>query len=209
METEGIQSYSILIIFTNGNVHSVKETEAALEEVKDEPLSIIIVGVGPGDFGDMAFIGKLQSQGSRVQFVDLKAHGENELAEECLKEVPVQLAKYFSDKGVQPNPPIATDEIVIEPFKEENEVQANVVVSESGDIQVESDTKPEQGSKIKNYARQGANMAYTKGRSMFQKQFGRVSKQMTRKMDQMVNAKVNQIFGIKNTPAKRKNNKKW
>ena len=185
------------------------ETEAALDEVKDEPLSTVIVGVGPGDFSDMEFLNERRQKddGDRVQFVDIKVHDEAALTEETLKGIPEQLVSYFGSKGIRPNPPVEIDEIVIEPFKEEEEVQANVVISDSGDVQVQSDVKPpEEQEPMK--TQQLGNMACKYGKPMFQKQFGRINKTMQRHFDKMVTQQVNQIFGISNKPAKKQGNRR-
>jgi hypothetical protein len=211
MESDN-QAYSILIIFTNGNVHSVDETVAALDEVKDEPLSIVLVGLGPSDFSDMSFLNERQGNGDRVQFVDMKAHPDKDdsLTEETLKEIPQQLVSYFVSKEIRPNPPVETDEIIIEPFNEEEEVKADIVISESGDIQVETDAKPpaadddgknENTSKLRFFGGKATAMLIQQGK----KQFGRVQMNMQRKFDRMIDKKVNETFGISNAkPARKK-----
>ena len=88
---EGHQEYSILAIFTNGNVQSVGETIQSLAGVKDEPLSIVVVAVGPGDFADMSFLNEEQKAGSRVHFVDSKAYEANALTEETLCRMLIYL----------------------------------------------------------------------------------------------------------------------
>jgi hypothetical protein len=214
MESGG-QEYSILIIFTNGKVHSTCETIEALEEVKDDPLSIVVVGVGPGDFSDMEFFNEhseKQVNGNRVQFVDMKAHQEetDALTEETLKEIPQHLVNYFVSKEIRPNPPVETDEIVIEPFNEEEEVTANIVVSESGDVKVESDAKPpSQPSSVSNeedkkedgklgaLKRKGKAGFMKQGKRMLglqTKKFGRMQKQMQKKMDKMVDQNLKKVF---------------
>jgi hypothetical protein len=215
MESDN-QAYSILIIFTNGNVHSVDETVAALDEVKDEPLSIVLVGLGPSDFSDMPFLNERQGNGDRVQFVDMKAHQDRDdaLTEETLKEIPQQLVSYFVSKEIRPNPPVETDEIMIEPFNEEEEVKADIVISESGDIQIETDAKPpaaddgnnEEPSKLRIFGGKAKAMVMPMLMQQGKKQFGRVKMNMQRKFDRMVNTKVNETFGI--TPVKKKPAKK-
>jgi hypothetical protein len=216
----GNQEYSILIIFTNGNVHSVEETVVALDEVKDEPLSIVIVGVGPGDFSDMSFLSERQQNGDRVQFVDMKAHQENDdaFSEETLKEIPEQMIKYFESKEIGPSPPVEADEIVIEPFNEEEEVKADIVISESGDIQVESDAKPpsakeddKKNSKLNILGGKGKQMLLTQGKRMLARQtkmFGRIQTKMQRKMDMFIEQKINTTFGLTTKPKPKPVNKK-
>jgi hypothetical protein len=214
MESDG-QEYSILIIFTNGKVHSTTETIEALEEVNGDPLSIVVVGVGPGDFSDMEFLNEhseKQDNGNRVQFVDMKAHQEeaDALTEETLKEIPQHLVNYFVSKGIIPNPPVETDEIVIEPFNEEQEVTANIVVSESGDVKVESDAKPptqptsvsneedkKEDDKLGGVKRKGRAEFMKQGKRILGRQtkkFGRVQKQMQKRMDKMVDQRFKKVF---------------
>ena len=81
------------------------------------PLSIIIVGIGPADFGQMVALDgdvnplysqKLGKYTARdiVQFVpfrDLK-NDPVRLAREVLAEVPRQMTDYFQSMGMRPNP---------------------------------------------------------------------------------------------------------
>jgi hypothetical protein len=231
---EGSQNFTILTIFTNGNVHSVEETVAALGNVAEAPLSVVVMGVGPSDFGDMSFLNECQEKdGTRVHFVDTKLllqqdgdDNENDkaLTEKTLSVIPKQLVSYFSSKNIQPNPPVEPDEIVIEPFSEPFGAQPGIVVSENGDISVEagatggdadanenndtSTTLPG-GVKISEPLQAGIG----KGKTMFlaqaRKQFGKISKQMERNINRTIDQKVNKMFGIKNaTGGKKKNQRK-
>ena len=60
-----MQEYSILAIFTNGNVHDKEVTIKAIEEVIDDPLSIVVIGVGPSDFNDMTFLNEADNNKKR------------------------------------------------------------------------------------------------------------------------------------------------
>jgi hypothetical protein len=46
-------TYSILLIITDGDIQDIDETKKAIENACDKPLSIIIIGVGNGDFSNM------------------------------------------------------------------------------------------------------------------------------------------------------------
>jgi hypothetical protein len=203
----GNQEYSILAIFTNGNVHSTAATIEALDEVKDDPISIVVVGVGPGDFGDMKFLNEAdQSQNSRVHFVDMKSHQaeDSALTEETLKDIPQHLVDYFDAQGIKPNPPVEADDIVIEAFKEEDEVEASVVVTESGNIQVTSDATPpdasnEKPGKLGLLGRKTKEQMMKQGKRILarqQKQFGKVQKKMQKKMDRMIGQQMKQAFKV-------------
>jgi hypothetical protein len=47
------QHYHILIIICNGEITDMDQTVAAIIDASDIPLSIIIIGVGDGNVGDM------------------------------------------------------------------------------------------------------------------------------------------------------------
>lgn len=210
------QEYTILTIFTNGSVHSVEETIAAFADVMSEPLSIVVIGVGPSDFADMSFIKECQAKGNRVHFVDAKAHKDASVTEASLSVIPEQLTSYFQSKGIQPGIPIESDEIVIEPFSEENEVVAAVVVSGTGDIEVDTNatapaenaTKPKIPGALAAMGGKGQTMVINQAK----RQFGRVGKQMQRNFNKLIDQKVNKIFGISSVtsavPKKQSNRKK-
>jgi hypothetical protein len=189
----GNQEYSILIIFTNGNVHNEEETIAAIDAVSSEPLSIVVVGVGPGDFGKMSFLNEKRNDRDYVLFVEMKAHEQDEdaLSEATLKPIPAQLVSYFVSEGIRPNPPVESDEIVIEPFNEALDVEVDVTTSESGEVQVHCNAKPEE-SKFTKYGKQGTTMFMKQGQTILNRQkktFGRVQKNMERKMHKMIDGK--------------------
>eukprot|EP00934_Nitzschia_sp_Nitz4_P006407 Nitzschia sp. Nitz4//scaffold178_size73299//10038//12047//NITZ4_005692-RA/size73299-processed-gene-0.23-mRNA-1//-1//CDS//3329539101//6397//frame0 len=188
------QEYTILTIFTNGGLHSVEETKAAIAETQNEPLSIVVIGVGSDSFTDMELVEQCQKEGSRVQFVDVKKHDESALSEVTLREIPEQLVAFFQSKDISPKAPIESDEIVIEPFNGENEVTADVTISDTGDIEVNTDAKPpEQESKPSMFATlsgKGQNMVMSQAK----RQFGRVGKKMQRKINRLIDTNVNKMF---------------
>jgi len=58
------QAYSILILLTNGGPTEPNKTVQALQTVDDAPLSVVIVGVGGGNFDGMQLVeSKLNAAG--------------------------------------------------------------------------------------------------------------------------------------------------
>ena len=106
-EDEGKLSYTILLILTAGNVENVKETKQKLIESSDDPLSVVIVGIGDADFTGMEFLDEHDPtrEGGRditkfVRFGDYKSF--NALTEAVLDEIPDQLVSYYFDKKIMP-----------------------------------------------------------------------------------------------------------
>ena len=56
----GAFTYHMLLILTDGKVEDMNETKHILVEASKLPLSIIIVGIGNGDFGKMNILGKFK-----------------------------------------------------------------------------------------------------------------------------------------------------
>jgi len=113
----GFQHYSILLIITDGVINDMDQTIQAIIEASRLPLSIIIVGVGNADFGQMNRLdsdGKLLSLGGKqaardiVQFVPMmkfKGAHPSLLAKETLAEVPSQVLSYMKQNNILANPP--------------------------------------------------------------------------------------------------------
>ena len=106
-EEEGKLSYTILLILTAGNVESVKETKEQLIEASDDPLSVVIVGIGDADFTGMQFLDEHDPETEQgrditkfVRFSDYKSF--NALTEAVLDEIPEQLVSYYYDRGQMP-----------------------------------------------------------------------------------------------------------
>jgi Copine len=55
-------NYSFLLVITDGVVHDMSETMACLSELEEEGISIVIVGVGNEDFGDMKILDDIGNQ---------------------------------------------------------------------------------------------------------------------------------------------------
>jgi hypothetical protein len=100
------QTYTILLILTDGAVSDVDLTTACLQEVSDKPMSIVIVGIGGADFSAMQFLDDFRKQDSCdiVQFVEFNKHSRDaaDLSSATLKEVPNQLVAYFQKRGIEP-----------------------------------------------------------------------------------------------------------
>ncbi|KAJ5077497.1 copine [Anaeramoeba ignava] len=111
------QKYYILLILTDGAITDMEYTTRALIEASKLPISIVIVGIGPADFGKMDILdgddstlkidGK-KAQRDIVQFVpfrDFKTKGMDKLAKATLAEIPKQVVQYFSKQKIPPNSP--------------------------------------------------------------------------------------------------------
>ncbi|GIL72855.1 hypothetical protein Vretimale_4529 [Volvox reticuliferus] len=109
--------YTALLILTDGAIMDMEDTIEAIIAASVLPLSIIIVGIGSDEFGDM---NKLDGDNSRlssgnrmavrdiVQFVEFyKYHGDGiRLAQEVLRELPAQLLEYMKTNHIQCPPPL-------------------------------------------------------------------------------------------------------
>ncbi|KAI9338258.1 Copine-domain-containing protein [Zopfochytrium polystomum] len=111
--------YHILLILTDGQITDMEATTHALAAAANLPLSIIVVGVGSANFGDMRTLdGDGDETGWRrrlapypggppvrdiVQFVSMAEVGGDPfaLARETLREVPEQFMQYVQAKGIK------------------------------------------------------------------------------------------------------------
>jgi Copine len=75
----------------------------------DAPLSIVVFGVGEGDFSGMCRLedrykmGKCRDNVWFVKYAELK-DSHDKLTVAALDHIPVQLVTYFVGKGISPNP---------------------------------------------------------------------------------------------------------
>jgi Copine/C2 domain len=115
------QCYSTLVILTTGEITDLTDTiDVICAAAEDAPLSIVIIGVGTGDFQLMDILtgygdesGKLRHSNGvpiareLVSFVTFHEFGGN--ASQCvvegLREVPEQFVQYFTNAGIKPLPP--------------------------------------------------------------------------------------------------------
>ena len=107
-------NYHIIMILTDGMIDDMKETKDSLVAASFLPISVIIIGIGNGDFTkmdvlDADVIPLYDSTGRKadrdlVQFVPYNQFKDNPqlLAEQVLEEIPRQVVEYFQHKGIQP-----------------------------------------------------------------------------------------------------------
>jgi len=106
------------LILTAGNVESVKETKKQLIAASDDPLSIVIVGIGEANFKGMEFLDEHDPEREDgrditkfVRFSDYKSF--NALTEAVLDEIPDQLVSFFYNKKIMPGQFEAVDEATV------------------------------------------------------------------------------------------------
>jgi len=136
---EGSQSYTILLILTDGAVTDVRRTAAAIERASSSPLSIVIVGVGNADFSAMQFLDDMPTQRDIAQFVPFNqfAHDSIALTSQTLEEIPQQLSSYFQSRGISPNPALARSESVMSiASADEEEIDLSLDLSDENNIVV-------------------------------------------------------------------------
>eukprot|EP00124_Ichthyophonus_hoferi_P003790 Ihof_evm5s354 gene=Ihof_evmTU5s354 len=111
------QSYTILLIITDGVITDMQNTKDAIVAASSLPLSIVIVGVGKADFTEMNILDAdvtplVNRQGQKmkrdiVQFVPFRefqnSTNTGHLAEAVLEEIPDQFISYFRSKNITPN----------------------------------------------------------------------------------------------------------
>jgi hypothetical protein len=141
------QGYSVLLIFTNGSPADSEKTLAVLKAVDDAPLSVVIIGVGEGDFRALeALVASQKASDSRdnVRFVNYQSLKIDhvKLTEAALDAIPDQLVAYFVGKGIDPLPEADTDDVVVEPYKEGQDVSVPICFTEAGDPVVSGDARP-------------------------------------------------------------------
>ena len=105
--------YDILLILTNGNIKDEIETINNIVESSFLPISIIIVGIGNGDFGYMDSFDEneeilinnsnnLKFNRNNIKFIHFNQYlkkEENKLTEEMLKDIPKQITEYYQNKN--------------------------------------------------------------------------------------------------------------
>ncbi|GMI21728.1 hypothetical protein TrCOL_g13282 [Triparma columacea] len=114
-EANGGQAYSVLLIITDGEITDMKETKHAIIGACEEPISVIIVGVGNCEFKKMTILdgdgedGLTTKDGMKasrdiVQFVPFRDFKDDKekLATATLAEFPAQVIEYLKSKNIQP-----------------------------------------------------------------------------------------------------------
>ncbi|KAL7986272.1 hypothetical protein Chor_011438, partial [Crotalus horridus] len=103
--TDGSQYY-VLLIITDGVISDMLQTKEAIVSASSLPMSVIIVGVGPAEFGAME-----ELDGDEIRFVpfrDYVDHSGNHilsmarLAKDVLAEIPEQLLSYMKTRDIKP-----------------------------------------------------------------------------------------------------------
>merc|ERR1740124_187453 len=136
-QSQGKQSYTILLILTDGSVSDPAATAEVLRQASAAPLSVVIVGIGNADFSAMQFLDDCaQGEGDIAQFVPFNSYRNHgvELTSQTLREIPTQLVNYFWKRNrIPPLAPIQCeeDEIVIED-EEEDEVDLSLDFGSGG-----------------------------------------------------------------------------
>jgi hypothetical protein len=106
--------YMILFILTDGEIHDRQEVIDQLVECNVLPMSVVIVGIGSGDFSIMHELDDdnmemVDSKGRKtqrdlVQFVEFEKFSNSgvALAKEVLEELPRQVSEYFQLMNITP-----------------------------------------------------------------------------------------------------------
>lgn len=110
------QNYYVLLVLTDGIISDEQKSIDWIVQGSFAPLSIVIIGIGNDDFSAMEKLDAddvplVDSRGRRmdrdiVQFVAFRdcGHNEAELSRHVLAEIPRELANYFTQRGIVPNP---------------------------------------------------------------------------------------------------------
>ena len=114
--TQENQKFSILLIVTDGIINDMQQAIDQIVRGSENPIGIIIVGVGEADFEAMDQLDgdeeDLYSSATRrymaadiVQFVPFKTfkHDSSLLAKEVLTEVPGQLLAWMRKHNIKPH----------------------------------------------------------------------------------------------------------
>lgn len=132
------QCYSTLVILTTGEITDLTESiDVICSAAEDAPMSIVIIGVGTGDFQFMDLLtgngdecGKLRHSNGvpitreLVSFATFHEFSGNAslCVVEALREVPEQFVQYFTNSGIMPLPPkpvpdFTGEEVRVKPAK--------------------------------------------------------------------------------------------
>ena len=106
--------YNILLILTDGQISDLNDTIDEMVEASFLPISVIIVGIGNGDFTSMDILDadenplydrrRRKADRDLVQFVPFNKFKNDppKLAEQVLEEIPRQVVEYYQHKGINP-----------------------------------------------------------------------------------------------------------
>ncbi|KAJ3127835.1 hypothetical protein HK098_005729 [Nowakowskiella sp. JEL0407] len=163
-------TYTFLLILTDGEITDMNETIDAIVMASDLPLSIVIVGIGHADFSKMDQLDgdserlqhstkKIEAKRDIVQFVPFSSFSRDEvglqlLAKEVLAEIPGQITSYYKSKGIKPNPPrpssVFSDMTLPRADQIDNEDNMFIELDERGHIRKPSHSGPSHFRKASN-----------------------------------------------------------
>ena len=116
-----VMGYNILLILTDGQIDDLQDTIDEMVEASFLPISVIIVGIGNGDFTSMDILDadenplydrrRRKADRDLVQFVPFNQFKNDpaKLAEQVLEEIPRQVVEYYQHKGIKPQDDIEED----------------------------------------------------------------------------------------------------
>ena len=109
-----VMGYNILLILTDGQIDDLTNTIDEMVEASFLPISVIIVGIGNGNFNSMDILdadenplydrNRRKADRDLVQFVPFNQFKNDpaKLAEQVLEEIPRQVVEYYQHKGIKP-----------------------------------------------------------------------------------------------------------
>lgn len=183
LQNEG-QSYSILLIATNGAPEDIESTNKALQAVDDAPLSVVIVGVGDGDFSAMSQL----KGGSRDKLRFVHFDDRKQLSEAALDPIPEQLVSYFVCQKINPQPEVIVDEIAVEPYNEATDIQVPIEINEAGQATVTGDVAVDKKEQWKQWLKHGGKKVMKEGNRFMKKNrrlVGRIQRKAQNKIMKM------------------------
>jgi hypothetical protein len=196
------QAYSVLLIFTNGSPADSEKTLSVLKEVDDTPLSVVIVGVGEGDFGELeSLVASHTSSDCRdnVRFVNYQSLKSDhvKLTEAALDHIPDQLVACFVGKGIEPLPEAEAEDVVVEPYNEAQDVSVPIQFTDAGDPVVSGDARPPPDEPTNKSKKDEYAEKIKSGFNKFTKKMGkRKMGQMKRKVKNNVRRFSKKTFGM-------------
>lgn len=189
---EASQAYSSLLIFTNGSPADSGRMVSALKAADDAPLSVVIIGVGEGNFKDLEAVleqHKTSDCRDNVRFVNYQAlkGDEEKMTEAALDAIPDQLVAYFARKGIDPLPEAEAEDVVVQPYNEQHDVVVPIEFTKTGEPVVSGDVKPPMEKK-EEYSR--------KFKAGFKKFGQKLQKQKLGQIKRRVNKLSRSVFGV-------------
>lgn len=102
-------NYSVLLLLTDGQCMDFNETKEAIVDCCNDPLSIIIMGIGNEDFSNMKELDgdKRRLQGATrdlVQFIKFRDHANDhvQLTRAVVSELPTQIDQFYQYMRIKP-----------------------------------------------------------------------------------------------------------